>query len=236
MSIAEVHNIILFYLNKDQNGFVTHEEIDRVLDRAQMAYFADLYANPKVRTQTGSISAPTYGNNQRVDDGLSPFKETFQFASNGSPNPNPNGIITLPEGYMHLIGLYTTQYSSSLGRNIYSSVQVVNEWELIERLESQVIPVGLDDPIAIMNKERKIQLYPMQAQNGTVHYLRRPVAPSYDEQIDGREVVSGDDAIDMEWGEADINNIIAKALSIFGLNLSSTDITQFGELKNQQGQ
>jgi hypothetical protein len=236
MSIEEVHKVILFYLNKEQNGFVTHEEIDRELDRAQMAYFSELYANPKTKTQTGSVAPPTYGNNQRIDDALSPFKETFQFASNGSPNPNPNGIITLPEGYMHLIGLYTTQYSSSLGRNVYSSVQVVNEWELIERLESQVIPVSLEDPIAIMSKERKIQLYPIQAQNGVVHYLRRPLAPSYDAQVEGRVVTMGNDAQDLEWGEADINNIIFKALSKFGLNLSSADIAQFGELKNQQGQ
>jgi hypothetical protein len=46
----------------------------------------------------------------------------------------------------------------------------------------------------------------------------------------------GNDAQDLEWGEADINNIIFKALSKFGLNLSSADIAQFGELKNQQGQ
>lgn len=236
MSIGDVHSIILFYLNKEQNGFVSHDEIDMVLDRAQMAYFADLYANPKLRTQTGTALPPTYGNNQRIDDGLSPFKETFQFASNGSPNPNVNGIISLPEGYMHLIGLYTTQYSSGLGRNIYTAVQVVNEWELIERLESQVIPVSLDDPIAIMSKERKIQLYPMQAQNGVVHYLRRPAVPSYDQEISGRTITSGSDAQDLEWGESDINNIIVKALSYFGLNLSSVDITQFGELKNQQGQ
>jgi hypothetical protein len=230
MNINDIHNNILIILDKEQQGFVTHDEIDRVLDISQMALFNTYFNNPKSAQQ-----GQTYWKSQRIDDSLSPFKEKFTFASGGAISST--GVITLPVNFMNLLSLYTTVYNSTLARNIYSAVQVLNEEELIERLESQVIPVTSDDPIAIMNKNNQIQLFPESAQSGGIYYLRRPVKPVFGYTQVGRVVTyNSGTSTQLEWKQDDINNIIVGALSYLGVNLSANDIVEFAELKNKDGQ
>ena len=89
MNINDIHNVILFYINKEQQGFVTHEEIDEVLDRAQMTLFNQYHTNPKIPANT---QIELYGDSQRIDDALSPFKAKYTFNAGASPS----GVITLP--------------------------------------------------------------------------------------------------------------------------------------------
>ena len=228
MNINDVHRVILFILDKEQNGFISHDEIDDQLDRAQMVLFNNYFVNPKI---PASAQPQIYSENQRIHDSLSPFKDRYTFTN------TPSGVVTLPSDFMHLLSLYTTLYSSTLSRNIYSSVQILNEEELIERLESQVIPVSADDPIGIMNKQNKIQLFPETAQSGGVYYMRKPLKPVFGYTQSGRNVTyNSGTSIQLEWKESDIQNIIVIALSYLGINLSSADIVQYSEGKIAQGQ
>lgn len=230
MDIKTIHDTVLFYLNKEQNGYVTHEEIDEVLDRAQMVLFNQYHTNPKIPAQAQSA---VYGESQRMDDALSPFKATYTLNAGNTPG----GLITLPAGYMHLINLYTTTFNSQLGRNVYSGVQMLSEEELVERLESQVIPVTSEDPVGIMLSQNRIQLYPATTATGQVNYFTRPVKPVFAYTQVGRVVTYNQaGSTQMLWKDMDINNIISTALSYFGLNFSSQEVMQFAELKNAQGQ
>lgn len=230
MDINTIHSTVLFYLNKEQNGYVTHEEIDEVLDRAQMVLFNQYHTNPKLPAQAQSA---VYGESQRIDDALSPFKAVYTLTAGNTPG----GLITLPAGYMHLINLYTTTFNSQLGRNVYSGVQMLSEEELVERLESQVIPVTSDDPVGIMLSQNRIQLYPSTTVTGAVNYFTRPVKPVFAYTQVGRTITYNQaGSTQMLWKDMDINNIISTALSYFGLNFSSQEVMQFAELKNAQGQ
>lgn len=230
MDLKVIHDTIRYYVNKDQQAFISPAEIDLVLDKAQLVLFNQYHTNPKLPAK---VQLATYGESQRIDDALSPFKERFTFTTANTAG----GVVTLPANYLHLLSLYTTQYNNQLQRNVFSAVQVLNEEELIERLNSQVIPVSAEDPIAIMNKENKIQLFPESPTNGGVYYLRRPVAPVFVYTQTGRTVVYNQaGSTQLEWRDMDVNNIIAIALSYYGINMSSQEVMQFAELKTQQGQ
>lgn len=233
MNIKEIHDIILFYLNKAQQGFVSHEEIDAVLDRSQLAQFNLYHANPKVYTVPGEKGSFGWGDSQRMDDALAPFKKIYTF-TNGD---TPGGVITLPSDYMHMIAVSTTQYVNALGRNVTNPVQILNEEELVERLESQVLPVSLDEPICIMSAQKRIQLFPDQPQSGKVYYFKRPAVPKFAYTQSGRTITyDAGNSTQLEWNPADINNIIIQALAYFGLNLQSADVVQFSQLKSAEGQ
>lgn len=234
MDLKVIHDTILFIVNKEQNAYLSHEEIDSMLDRAQITLFNQYHTNPKVPARTQSM---LYGENQRIDDALSTFKDKMLFTSSPLTNITSGGLITLPNNYLHLISLYTTNYNAQLARSVYSAVQVLTEEELIERLESQVIPVSYDDPICIMNKQNKIQLFPEVAASGGVFYFRRPIAPVFSYTQSGRVVTyNSNTSTQLEWRDFDVLNIISIALSYIGINISSPEITQFAELKTQQGQ
>lgn len=228
MTIQDIHKLILFILKKDQNGYISHEEIDSVLDRAQLVLFNQYHTNPKVPALNAR-----YGESQRIDDALSAFKAKYTFVNADTAG----GVVSLPANYMHLISLYTTTYSNVLQKNIFNAVQVLNEEELIERLNSQVIPVTSDDPICIMNASNKIQLFPDVPQSGGVYYFRKPAVPKYNYTLSGRtETFVANGSQDLEWRSFDILNIITIALSYYSIRLSAEDVLQFSELKTAQGQ
>lgn len=231
MDLKVVHDTINFYINKEEGAYLSPAQIDDVLDRAQMALFNQYHTNPKIPSKAQS---ELYGESQRIDDALSQFKEKQTF--NNAQTQTPPGVITLNTDYQHLIALYTTSYNNSLGRNVYSSVEVLVEDELIDRLESQVVPVS-SDPIAVMSKQNKIQLFPEVPSSGAVYYFRRPAKPVFAFTQNGRVITYNQSgSTQLEWKDMDINNIISIALSYYGLNMSNQNIVQFAELKNSQGQ
>lgn len=230
MNINDVHRVILFILDKEQQGFVTHGEIDDMLDRAQMVLINQYFNNPRMPL---AAQPQAYSENQRIHDSLSAFKERYTFTTADTVS----GVLTLPVDFMHLLSLYTTVFNATLARNVYSAVQILNEEELIERLESQVIPVSADDPIGIMNKQNKIQLFPETPKAGGCFYLRRPAKPVFGFTQSGRAVTySSGTSTQLEWRQSDIQNIIVIALQYLGINLSAQDVVQFAEAKSTQGQ
>lgn len=230
MTIQDIHNTILFILDKEQQGFVTHGEIDDMLDRAQMVLLNQYFNNPRMPL---AAQPQAYSENQRIHDSLSAFKDRYTFTTADTAS----GVLTLPVDFMHLLSLYTTVFNGTLARNVYSAVQILNEEELIERLESQVIPVSADDPIGIMNKQNKIQLFPETPKAGGCFYLRRPAKPVFGYTQSGRTVTYNSvTSTQLEWKQSDIQNIIVIALQYLGINLSAQDVVQFAEVKSQQGQ
>lgn len=228
MTIQEIHSLVLFILSKEQNGYISHQEVDMILDRAQLVLFNQYHTNPKI-----PALAARYGESQRIDDALSPFKARYTFTTADTAG----GVVSLPANYMHLISAYTTVFSNALGKNVFNAVQVLNEEELIERLNSQVIPVTSDDPICIMNANNKIQLFPDVPQSGGIYYFRRPAVPKFNFTLSGRtETFVANGSQDLEWREFDVLNIITIALSYYSIRLSTEQVLQFAELKTQQGQ
>ncbi len=153
MDLNEAYTLLNFYINKSQGGWYSPEELTLIVDRAQKTLYNTYYTK--------------YSTSQRLDDALAPFKVDYQFTNITSPN----GLITTPEDYLDLLGIYTiVTGSDNITRK--KPVEVVNEEELVYRLNSQVVPVTVNQPIAVIKEDWKIQLYPEQAQAAVVMYLR----------------------------------------------------------------
>lgn len=218
MDLNEAYTLLNFYINKEQGSWYSPEELTRVVDRAQRTLYNTYYTK--------------YATSQRLDDAMAPFKVDFQFTT---INTSPSGLIPTPDNYSDLLGLYTIRVDSN---NIphKRAVEIINEEELAIRLESQVVPVTLDDPIGVLKNDWDIQLYPEQPQSGMVMYLRSPTAPFFAYSVvSGRVIVYNQGAsTQLEWSDKDQETIIIIALNNLGINLSEQDILQWSELKTQQ--
>mgnify|MGYP003342622163 FL=1 len=94
-----------------------------------------------------------------------------------------------------------------------------------------------DDPVAIMNSNNLIQLFPEVASTGAVYYFKRPAVPVFGYTQSGRTITyNAGTSTQLEWRDQDINNIIVIALQYYGLNMKAQDIVQFGQVKEAQGQ
>lgn len=217
MDLNEAYTLLNFYINKSQGGWYPPEELTLIVDRAQKTLYNTYYTK--------------YSTSQRLDDALAPFKVDYQFTNITSPN----GLITTPADYLDLLGIYTiVTGSDNITRK--KPVEVVNEEELVYRLNSQVVPVTVNQPIAVIKQDWNIQLYPEQAQAGIVMYLRQPVTPVYAYSVvSGRVIVYNEaDSVQLEWSDKDVETILLIALNGLGINLSEADILQWSELKTQQ--
>jgi hypothetical protein len=206
MTIKEIHDFIVFILNKEATGYVSHVDIDKAIDRAQLSKFNELYSNPKMHQPGRAIPPIAYGQTQKIVDDLRFFKRREQFNSNAS------GVIDLTGltgSYLHLLSVSvsktlnnTTSNSYSVSdlfisfskgtanRNVTKNVKIVSEDQLADRLVSQVAAPSVTSPIGILGDSGdKIQLFPEVSHSGFIMYLERPRKPLFSHVIDGRKVV-----------------------------------------------
>lgn len=206
MTIKEIHDYIVFILNKETTGYVSHKDIDAALDRGQMSKFVELYSNPKLHQPGRPIPPIAYGQTQKVNDDLRVFKKREQFTSDSSGVIQFSGLTN----YLHLLGVYVTGTNNGVPQHTYTissdgvrvmthgtqnvnynkAVKIVNEDQLADRLISQVAAPNVTSPIGILGDGgNKIQLFPESEMSGYIMYLRRPTQPLFSHVIDGRKVV-----------------------------------------------
>ncbi len=217
MSISDIFDRLNFYINKFTGGFYTITELEEILDAGQLALYADL--------------KPKYATSQLVKDSLVPFRRIWDF----TPSDTISGYIVVPDlTYLDLLDLQITFAISN--RTMYYPVEMINEDERANRLNSQIDPVTVTGPVGEQTAPRYFRMYPLSGYTGTVTYLRRPVKPVFGYSTVSGRIIVYDPATStqLEWKETDINQIILKALEIAGVNLSAAELAQFAEQKTNQ--
>ena len=221
MRIDKVHSYILFELDKASRGYVSHEEIDMVLDLQQMVEFSAL--------------APKAGMYQQVHDDLAPFKKQVTYTADdyvdGENKTGPDGIVVLPADYLHLLHVRTDN----------ERIEILNDNEVGDRLDSVIITStfavrqgvgGTSNSIAFTTPY--LQLYPQEGKALTVNYLSRPAVPEYVYTIvDRATVFDSVNSTNLEWNDEATMRIIFRTLSALGVHLQAGEVTQMMEAKTQ---
>lgn len=232
MNLDKCYEFLNFWINKQMGSFYTMPELDLIVDRGQMTLYSNLQ--------------PKYATSQRIKDSLSPFVSSYDFG----PSQTVSGYISIPSdsNFLNLLDVMINYTISGRGMRYYG-VPMLNQDERANRLNSQVDPVTVTSPIGEQSIQVSptgqrlcfIRLWPLEANTGTVTYLRRPVAPRFVYTvISGRRIVYDPvNSVQLEWGEQDQNMVLILALQSIGINISEADIIQWSENKggqNFQGQ
>lgn len=216
MDLSDVFDRLNFFINKYTGSWFTIPELENLCDSGQLALYSDY--------------KPKYATSQLVKDALSPFRADYDF----NPTQTISGYISVPynSGYLDLLDIQIQVNIST--RIIYWSVPMVNEDEISDRLNSQIDPVTISNPIGEQKLPRFFKLYPLSGYTGTVKYFRRPVKPVFGySTISGRVIVyNPDTSTQLQWRETEIIPLCVKALKSVGINLSDEEINQFAEQKS----
>lgn len=215
MDLEELYNLINFYVNKAQGGWYSPGELDLIVDRAQITLFNRYYT--------------VYATSQRLVDALGPFKTEIIFTT------LDNGLVATSTEYMNLLSIYTlVQDVDNVTRP--KPVKIILEDELPIRLNSQVCPVTVSSPVAVMLAGNVVQLYPVQVHTGRLTYLRRPRAPFFSYSLVSGRVIAydPDTSTQLQWSEKEYKSIALIALEELGINLSEQEIVQWSAAKDQQ--
>lgn len=216
MNIGDILDFVWFLENKEQTAWHTPVEITSALHRSQM----DLYDR----------FAPVYGKDETAKKALNPFYTVFQF----TPATSPFGLVTLPTGtFGHLLSADAISYDNVRGTQWYP-IDIINNDEFSLRMRSQLIPVSYQKPIAKDIGNGVIQLYPQQANTGTVSYLSIPISPLYNYTQSGRVITYVPlNSVQLQWNESFFSAIIKRALFYLGVNIEDQLLIQLmGDQQN----
>lgn len=217
MNINECVDFLNFWIAKERGAYYTIAELTELIDRGQMSYYSDI--------------KPKYATSTLVKEILSPFKRKYNF----TPSNTISGYIVIPSNvdYLDLLDVQI-EYTIS-NRTLYVGVPMVNEDERADKLNSQIDPVTITNPIGEMDIPRFIRLYPLSGYTGTVTYFKRPVKPVFAYTvISGRIIVwDSGNSVNLEWRDSETEFILLKSLASIGINLSAQDVSQFAEIKSQ---
>lgn len=209
-NINDVYNFLNFIVRKERGVFITIPEAMQNLDSAQLEAVEDWFSG--------------YGTTQTLHDAIRKLRSQVQFTS-----ATYTGDVTFPSDYLHLIGNPYTVTGSTV-----NAVRFVNEDELPFALTSQLRPVSSTKPIA-KDTATGFQLFPQNAQVGFYNYLRRPATPVLGYTQSGRTITYNPvTSTQLEFTDVYINNIIARALKFYGINMAEQDIAQFAQIQTQE--
>jgi hypothetical protein len=208
-NINDVYNFLVFIVRKERGVFITIPEAMQTIDNAQLEATEDWFSQ--------------YGVTQIIHDAIRKLRSQVQFTSNS------DGSVDFVSDYLHMIGNPYTVTGSTI-----NAVRFVNEDELPFALTSQLRPVSTSKPIA---KDTSVgfQIYPQSTQTGFYNYLRRPATPVLGYTQTGRTITyNPNTSTQLEFTDVYINNIIARALKFWGINMAEQDIQQFAQLQTQE--
>jgi len=208
-NINDVYNFLVFIVRKERGVFITIPEAMQTIDNAQLEATEDWFSQ--------------YGVTQIIHDAIRKLRSQVQFTSAS------DGQVAFASDYLHMIGNPYTVTGSTI-----NAVRFVNEDELPFALTSQLRPVSTAKPIA---KDTAVgfQIYPQSTQTGFYNYLRRPATPVLGYTQTGRTITyNPNTSVQLEFTDVYINNIIARALKFWGINMAEQDIQQFAQLQTQE--
>jgi len=237
MTIKETHDTILFVIKKTRNEFVSHEDIDRALDIAQMSLFAELIGNYRRYPEQAMV------NSGRLLSDLNPFRERQQFLpgdynSTTDPFALDDGILVLPVDFLYFDGdgAYSVVMDGSNARN--RPIEILPYDEFAERSDSSLSPPTVTDPIGVFDgkggtvnsvdigEKMKLRLLP-DAISGFIVYFRRPLLPVYAYTVVDRvETYDSAASVHLEWNDNCAHVIIKKALQTLGATTEDMVVLQ----------
>lgn len=220
MTIQEAHTILDFQLNKEINGYLSPEQKDLVLNRAQLAEYLDLAGDESDFQPGAAIAQKGYGKAGWIDDELQIFLVAAPLSAAAE------GILTLPADYFRGEAL---AYQSGKPINVLTADKLPHRRESVIRQYNSKNQAGL-------YSGGQILLNPPRAADVTLYYLRYPAEVVFSYTIVGR-VVTYDpgSSVDPEWSDKSMERIINRAISLAGDHLDAASKIQYAEAKTQQG-
>ena len=247
MTIKETHDLLLFELNKNEYGHISHSEIDDVLDRAQMEEIKFLLGDEREFSAGNAIGRTSFGISQSLNNALNPFIAITDYANveydgsnNGtalsSANSADPAYIVLPSDWLYTLEIVPsngTRYDIVPQGKVGSRVRsAINNGEFLTYAGVGGTFNGNAFTTAAYRRYNRLA-----GQGGTtfsLHYLKRPAKPNFSFTQSGRSITHDANAsTDLEWDDIHINKIIVRALILLGINVENQNVIGINNQKNK---
>lgn len=224
MTVDECYRLMQYTLNKNQQGYLSPQQFNMVVNQAQFSYFNYLMGEFQ-RYQPGRpISNVEWGQNAHIRERLTPF---VQPPTTLSVDPS-TGNAPYPPDYEMWDAMYYGIYKKP--------VKFIQQDRLASHLNSYIRPIAQNP--AFLSIYTGFTVYPNNIGTTQLSYIRTPRAINWNSTTDiyGRPIYTATGSADPEWRREDMLQIIVRALAIVGVNLQAPMVSQYAEQIKQGGQ
>ena len=225
MTIDQVYKFVDFIIKKSNSGgYLTPDEFNLIINRAQIQYFNKLYGNQNDYRYDRPVPKIAYAITEKISNSLSPFlSDSTALVVDG------NGQVNIPSDLFQTVSITHTI------DGIEYEITRVEQDRIANNLSSYYDAPTSDFPI-YSQLRTKFQFYPKDLATASLFYLKKPTDMVWGyTTVSGRPVYDSGTSVQPLWKDMDMNEIIYIALSYIGVNLKDPDVSQFAQLKTQTG-
>ncbi len=226
MTIDEVYKIVTYLVDKYQGTYLSPEDFNSIINMAQSQYLESLVDG------TGNINSNNRKSpagvivNSAISDRLSKFYTESALTVTAGVAPKPANMNT----------------ATSLRTSANRPIKKVFDDNVANHLVNPIDAPTTTDAI-YMEFGDNFKFYPSTVAAPILGYIRNPnkMVWAYTGNLvysadGGPSVVPTTGSAQPEWGDADMNEIIYRAIGIIGINLKDGDLLRVSQTIKNEGQ
>ena len=219
--VNDWYTLILFILNKNQQGYLAPSKFNLIINEAQNMYQSFLLGSFQAYTPGRAVARVELGQNAVIRQRLAPtIKKALLTIEVG-------GTCVYPDGYIQ---------SDSMLTDNNKRIKLVQQDSLYSYLSSTIDPVETN-PIYLI-EDANFQFYPLTLGEAKLTYVQKAPAITWAFTLDvnNRPIYDAGTSVQPVWDSIAKMDIIARALSMVGVNLQAGAVAQFANQIKAQGQ
>jgi hypothetical protein len=221
MTVDETYKLIQYVCNKSQNGgYISPSDFHRVINAACHEYTDYLLGQTQSYQYGRSQARASYGNNQTIRQKLTPLITAPQ-----SISVDGTGLALYPTDFIQADAMYTTDNKR---------IRYCPQDRFDAFYNSAIDPVATN-PFFLV-EATGFRVYPITLGSIKLSYVKKHPAIVWNSTLDGngRPVYTSSGSAHPLWSDADMMQVIARALRMVGVNLQDNQVNQYAlEVKNQ---
>ncbi len=222
MTADEVYRTIQLACNKNQQGYITPNEFNLVIKLGGLGFLDYLLGEVEQYQPGRSLPRVALGMSRTIRLSLAAVIDPI------SPlTIDGTGLSPYPPNLQLVDSMWTADMKK---------IRYVQQNSLDSYLNSRITPVATN-PIYLINSAG-FQFYPITLGAAKLSYVHTPRDIFWGSTPDpnGRPIYDPTTSFDPEWYDADIMEVIVRALAILGMNLQLPQVQQYSQMIKTQGQ
>ena len=216
--INDIYIVLQTIINKEQNGYVTPEEFNKIAKQSQekifRSYFEDL--NRDQNRENKGFSSPGHGNlvaNQ--EERINVFATSDTMSKSGNTYPLPSDLYKIEDNGLiddanNVIDKIPRRLSGYLNNSLAAPSTLFKVYERIGNTVN-VLPAAYTGDVLI-------------------NYIRKPADPVWGYTVVSNEpLYDAGSTTDFELHPSEFSNIVLEMLTYFGLNLREGEVVQLAQ-------
>lgn len=230
MTVDFVYQLMLFVINKNQQGYFSPADFNNTINQAQLSYLDYLLGQFQSYQVGRPVPKVQFGMNENLRNTLTAFID--------SPTPltiDATGLAPYPDDYQQTDAMYDVNMNR---------VRFVPQHKISSYLNSQIDPMADTKNAIYLLESDGFRFYPNTTFNDVafsaakLSYVHTPPAIvwNFTPDANGRPVYTTVGSVDPLWYDADMEDVIARALALVGVNLEAQVVSQYAQMIKTQGQ